>query len=76
MPIRVTNPKAMLILGRDRLPDGGEALTPRQLFDLEVIKRKYTNMMDILTYDDLLRRLDNIIASLIQRKALASTPAR
>lgn len=75
MPLRVTNPKAMLILGRDQLPSGGTALTPRELFDLEVIKRKYANMMDILTYDDLLRRLDNIIASLAQRKALAATPA-
>jgi hypothetical protein len=27
-----------------------------------------TVMMDILTYDDLLRRLDNIIASLTRRK--------
>lgn len=68
MRIRVTNPKAMIILGRDRLPDGQEALSESQIFDLEVIKRKYANMMDILTYDDLLRRLDNIIASLSQQK--------
>lgn len=68
MPIRITNPKAMIILGRDKLPDGGPALSERQLFDLEVIKRKYANMMDILTYDDLLRRLNNIIASLARRK--------
>lgn len=66
--IRITNPKAMLILGRDRKPDGTPALEPDQLFDLEVIKRKYANMIDIITYDDLLRRLDNIIASL-QRRA-------
>ncbi|WP_212479275.1 hypothetical protein, partial [Bradyrhizobium liaoningense] len=26
------------------------------------------NMMDILTYDDLVRRLDNVIASLSQRR--------
>jgi hypothetical protein len=71
MPIRVTNPKAMILLGRDRLPGGQRALTDRQLFDLEVIKRKYANMMDILTYDDLLRRLDNILASLVQRQAAA-----
>lgn len=68
MEIRITNPKAMVILGRDRLPDGQPALSENQLFDFEVIRRKYANMMDILTYDDLLRRLDNIIASLTQRK--------
>jgi hypothetical protein len=67
MSIRITNPKALLILGRDREPDGSTALDQDQLFDLEVIKRKYMNMMDIITYDDLLRRLDNIIASLRRR---------
>lgn len=67
-PIRITNPKAMIILGRDRRPDGQSALGENQLFDLEIIKRKYANMIDILTYDDLLRRLDNIIASLAKRK--------
>lgn len=69
MSIRVTNPKAIIILGRDRLADGSPALSGSQQFDLEVIKRKYANMMDILTYDDLLRRLENIIASLTRRKA-------
>lgn len=71
MAIRITNPKAMIILGRDRLPDGQRALSENQMFDLEVIKRKYANMIDILTYDDLLRRLNNIIASLAQQKAMA-----
>jgi hypothetical protein len=68
MSIRITNPKAMIILGRDRLSSGQQALSATQMLDLEVIKRKYANMMDILTYDDLLRRLENIIASLSQRK--------
>lgn len=38
----------------------------------EVIKRKYANMMDIMTYDDLLRRLKRIIASLRARTWTAS----
>jgi hypothetical protein len=67
LQIRVTNPKAMLLLGRDRRSDGTVALTDNQSFDLEVIKRKYANMMDIVTYDDLLRRLDRIISSLAAR---------
>jgi hypothetical protein len=28
---------------------------------------RYAKMMDIMTYDDLLRRLDNVIASLRRR---------
>lgn len=54
--IRITNPKAMLILGRDK------DFTSDQKFDFEIIKRKYANIVDIMTYDDLLRRLDNIIS--------------
>lgn len=68
LSLRITNPKALIILGRDRSSDGSEALSSTQMFDLEVIKRKYANMMDILTYDDLLRRLNNTISSLSQRK--------
>ena len=71
MSIRITNPKAMIILGRDQLSSGQQALSSSQMLDLEVIKRKYANMMDILTYDDLLRRLEKIIASLFQRSDVA-----
>lgn len=67
LKIKITSPKAMIILGRDQLPGGGDAFTPGQLLDLEVLKRKYANIMDIITYDDLLRRLSNIIASLRAR---------
>lgn len=65
---RITNPKAMCILGRDRKDNGHSAFDDGQLADLEVVKRKYANMIDIITYDDLLRRLDNILASLKRRK--------
>ncbi|KDB05122.1 hypothetical protein U879_03125, partial [Defluviimonas sp. 20V17] len=67
--IRITNPKAMCILGRDRKDNGHQVFNEGQSGDLEVIKRKYANMIDIITYDDLLRRLDNILASLKRRKA-------
>ena len=69
MKIRITNPKAMIILGRDRRKDGTSALEPGQQLDLEIIKRKYANMIDILTYDDLLRRLENIISALRKQGA-------
>lgn len=68
LKIRITTPKAMLILGRETKSNGASALTPRELADFEVIKRKYANVIDIITYDDLLRRLDNIIASLERRQ--------
>lgn len=67
--IRITNPKAMIILGRDRRPNGDDALSRAQRLDLEIIKRKFANMIDVLTYDDLLRRLDAIIVSLHRRAA-------
>ncbi len=68
LEIRTTNPKAMCILGRDRKDNGHDAFDEGQRADLEVIKRKYANMIDVITYDDLLRRLDNILASLMRRK--------
>ncbi len=53
--LKITNPKAMILLGRDN------DFTGEQRFDFEIIRRKYANMIDIMTYDDLLRRLENII---------------
>lgn len=68
LAMRVTNPKAIVILGRDR----ADSVAGEWAIDLEVVKRKYANMMDIMTYDDLLRRLDNVIASLRRRIVEAS----
>ena len=55
LKIKIVNPKAILILGRSNTFDD------RQKFDFEIIRRKYANIMDILTYDELLERLDHII---------------
>ena len=54
--LQITNPQALILLGRDN------DFTGEQRFDFEIIRRKYANMVDIMTYDDLLRRLENIIA--------------
>lgn len=62
MKIRISNPKAIIIVGRDQI--SGAKMTGSQLLDFEVMKRKYANMMDIITYDDLLRRLNNTIVAL------------
>jgi hypothetical protein len=58
--LQITNPKALILLGRDR------DFTGEQRFDFEIIRRQYVNMVDIMTYDDLLRRLKNIIAMMRQ----------
>ena len=67
--IKITNPKAMILIGRDQAVASIPAFSPRQLSDFEIIKRKYANIIDIMTYDDLLRRLDRIIESLRSRAA-------
>lgn len=62
MSIHISYPKAIIIVGRDQIGDGN--MTTSQKLDFEIIKRKYTNMMDIITYDDLLRRLNRTISAL------------
>ena len=63
LEVKITNPKAMIILGRD-----GD-FADDQKFDFEIIRRKYANVMDIMTYDDLLHRLENIISMVNQNYA-------
>lgn len=53
--IHIVNPKWLLIIWRCNL------LNSRQKFDFEIIKRQYSNIVDIITYDDLIRRLENLI---------------
>lgn len=52
--IKIVNPSGMIIMGRDT------ALTLDQRTDFEVIRRKYRHVVEIMTYDDLLRRLKTI----------------
>lgn len=49
--INITNPGGLIIMGREN------KLNPAQKRDFEVIKRKYKNVVDIITYDNLLARL-------------------
>ncbi|MGA2061675.1 MAG: Shedu immune nuclease family protein [Thermoguttaceae bacterium] len=49
--IKITNPSGIIIMGR------GNNISSNQKEDFEVIKRKYKNVIDIITYDDLLSRL-------------------
>ena len=56
--IRITNPQGMLLMGRSH------TLSDEQKLDLEIIKRQHKNLLDIMTYDDLLERLGNILTQL------------
>lgn len=56
--LKITNPKGIVIMGRE------EGLSDSQLDDFEVIKRKYSNVLDIVTYDNLLARLSFTIDQL------------
>ncbi len=49
--INITNPKGFIIMGREN------DLSIEQKKDFEVVKRKYKNVIDIISYDDLLNRL-------------------
>jgi hypothetical protein len=60
--IKITNPSGIVIMGRDN------NLSEEQRQDFEVIKRKYKNIIDILTYDDLLRRIRFTIEQLEKRR--------
>lgn len=59
--IKIVNPSGMIIMGRDA------ALTSEQRMDFEVIRRKYRHVVEIMTYDDLLRRLQTIRDHFISR---------
>lgn len=63
LEVRIANPKAIILSGRD------DGLTDRERFDFEFARRAYSNVVD-----DLLRRLDNIIASLTSRSAARAEP--
>jgi len=53
--IKITNPAGIIIMGRDN------NLSNAQRRDFEVVKRKYKNIADIVTYDDLLCRLGFVL---------------
>ncbi|WP_353712306.1 Shedu immune nuclease family protein [Arthrobacter sp. K5] len=61
LEIKIANPKAIILVGRD------SNLSAEERFDFEFVRRKYSNVVDIISYDDLLRRLENVIAILTKR---------
>ena len=55
---KVVNPKTLIIMGRTN------DYSPEQIEDLEIIRRKYKNVIDIISYDDLIQRLKTTIEML------------
>ena len=58
---QVVNPQGILLLGRSK------DFNQQQKRDFELIKRQYKNIADIMTYDELVSRLRNIVISLRKR---------
>lgn len=62
MKVRITNPRGMIIMGRSN------SLSDDQKNDFEIIRRKYANIVDIITYDDLIYRLESLISKFSYRE--------
>ena len=58
LEVKIVNPQGILLAGRSN------EFNCEQQKDFELIKRQYKHVADIMTYDDLLFRLGNIINSL------------
>ena len=55
LKLKITNPQAIIIMGRNNFKSKDEEN------DFEIIKRKYKSILDIITYDDLVKRLERLI---------------
>lgn len=60
---KIVNPKSIIIMGRTKDYDN------QQKEDLEIIRRKYKNVVDIISYDDLLQRL-KITIEMLQKEQI------
>ncbi len=58
MTIKIINPQGLIVMGNAR------DFTIEQKRDFELIKRQYKNVAEIITYDDMLKRIENMIAAL------------
>ena len=58
--IFINNPKGLILIGRS------DKLSKEQKDDFELIRRQYKDIVEIMTYDDLLNRLNNLVEKLKQ----------
>lgn len=56
--VRIVNPSGLVIMGRDH------NLSKAQRRDFEIFRRQTKNIVDVITYDDLLRRLEAVLEQL------------
>ena len=56
LTLKIVNPTGLVVFGRET------GMKRRQREDFEVVKRKYRSVADIMTYDDLIARLESVIA--------------
>ncbi|MFE8710056.1 Shedu immune nuclease family protein [Aeromonas allosaccharophila] len=61
LDIKVANPQGIIIMGREN------TMTSEQKSDFAIIKRKYKSIVDIISYDELLSRLDITISQLTSK---------
>ena len=52
LELKIVNPNALIIMGRSN------KLNKEQQEDFEIIQRRYKNIAEILSYDDLIKRID------------------
>ena len=57
MKLQIINPYGMILMGRSTNMD------TQQKKDFEIIRRHYMHIVDIISYDDLLSRIDSILES-------------
>lgn len=56
LELKITNPTGIIIMGREN------EYNNKMKKDMEIIKRKYKNIVDIITYDELILRLELVIS--------------
>ena len=59
--LKATHPKGFILFGRDDQLDDEKKKT-----DFQIIRNMYADIIDIITYDDLINRFENIIKALEQ----------
>ena len=64
--LRFLNPRGLLIIGYCEGNDERSGFTEREAYDFDLIRRHYSRIVDIITYNDLRDRFQRIISSLEQ----------
>ena len=60
--IKINNPREIIITG------DSTNFSKEQKLDFDIIRRKYMRIVDVITYDDLINRLGNILNALKMKK--------